>query len=86
MVIVTATVPKKLNCIWAGRGRVFSLDLQSGIAIVAMETGKMKGKSGGFPLDLLRFKTTKSETVEEASQRIDRSRHTPNDPYGNEAQ
>jgi hypothetical protein len=59
MTIVTATVSKKQNHIWAGRGRVINIYVETGIAILRMETGKNKGEVGGFDLQGLRFKTTR---------------------------
>jgi hypothetical protein len=56
MTIVKATVLKKHNSVWYGRGRVHSIDVSTGVAFLTMETGHMKGKSGGFDLSTLRFK------------------------------
>lgn len=58
---VTATVPKKYNHVWAGKGNVISLDLASGIVILSMTTGEYKGRSGGFNLDKVRFHVVRTE-------------------------
>jgi hypothetical protein len=61
MTIVTATVSKKINSHWVGRGRVISIDVETGIAILKMETGIEKGNLGGFDLQGLKFKTTRTQ-------------------------
>jgi hypothetical protein len=60
MTIVTATVSKKINSHWFGRGRVISINVENGIAYLKMETGKEVGNLGGFDLQGLRFKTTRT--------------------------
>ena len=54
---VTAIVSKKVNSIWAGRGRLESINVERGLAFIQMETGLMAGMSGGFDLQGLAFKT-----------------------------
>jgi hypothetical protein len=61
MTIVFATVPKSANSVWAGRGRVHSIDVKTGIAFLTMVSGHMKGKNGGFDLTNLIFKVKRTE-------------------------
>lgn len=57
MTHVLVTITKKQNHIWAGQGRLISVDINRGIAIVLMRTGRNKGEMGGFDMTGLRFKT-----------------------------
>jgi hypothetical protein len=56
MTIVTATVTKKMNSFWYGRGLVTHVNLENGIVFMTMQTGRMKGRVGGFNIQGLRFK------------------------------
>lgn len=59
MTKVFATVPKKTNHVWAGKGEVVSIHLDVGVVIIKMSTGEMAGKVGGFPLEDVRFKVNR---------------------------
>ena len=53
--IVTATVPKTHNKVWAGKGAVVSFYLDSGVVILRMLTGNMQGYIGGFAIECVKF-------------------------------
>ena len=57
MTTVIAIVSKRHNSVWHGKGKVVSLDLTTGIAILQMTTGLHKGELGGFDLGGLQFRT-----------------------------
>jgi hypothetical protein len=59
---VTATVPKKHNSVWAGKGDVVTLDTSSGVVILKMTTGDFKGHVGGFDIDKVRFHVKRTES------------------------
>ena len=61
MTTVTATISKHQNHIWAGKGKVISIDLTTGIVFLSMTTGAMKGHMGGFDISAARFQTVRTE-------------------------
>ena len=60
MTTVTATVPKSTNHVWKCKGKVISIDLQTGIVFLTMLTGEQVGATGGFNLDEVRFHVTRT--------------------------
>ena len=48
-------VPKQLNEVWAGTGKVFSGDISEGVVLVEMLTGRMIGSIGGFLVHQIKF-------------------------------
>jgi hypothetical protein len=58
---VTATVSKKVNSVWAGKGKVISFSLEFGTVILLMLTGQYAGAVGAFDLDKVRFRLERGE-------------------------
>lgn len=65
MTTITATIAKKHNSVWAGKGKVVSIDTSTGIVILCMTTGTMKGDYGGFSIDTVRFHVVRDLTSAE---------------------
>jgi hypothetical protein len=69
----TVTITKSHNSHWAGRGRVISVDVESGVVILSMTTGNEKGNPGGFDLDKVRFHVKRANvdlSAEELAKRL----------------
>lgn len=49
------TVTMKHNSSWAGRGKVTEIYPSEGVVILEMLTGRMKGHSGGFDIEIVKF-------------------------------
>ena len=54
-VMIIVKIPKQLNKIWAGTGKVISGDISDGVVLVEMLTGLMKGSTGGFQVNEVKF-------------------------------
>ena len=59
MTQVFATVPKRCNSCWAGKGKVVSIILETGVVLIQMRTGQYAGEIGGFNLDEVKFKVVR---------------------------